>query len=227
LGGEVGILSRRRDKYSPPDAAAPANYAELVAMINDLNDVWVRALRRMSPPVLCELLDGGGRLVEMYFASFDPDAPGVPVDWAGCEVAPNWLDLAREYTERWHHQQQIRDAVGLPGMTEPRYLRPVLDTFVHALPHAFRDMPGRQGTAVQFRARGDAGRDWVLLREKAGWALYVGVAAAPAAEVALDQDDAWRMFTKGLRGEALRARVSLRGDPALAEKVLTAVAILG
>lgn len=26
-----------------------------------------------------------------------------------------WLDAAREYTEFWVHQQQIRDATGRPG----------------------------------------------------------------------------------------------------------------
>ena len=36
------------------------------------------------------------------------------VNWAGPEPAPIWLDPAREYTERWVHQQHIRDAVRNP-----------------------------------------------------------------------------------------------------------------
>jgi hypothetical protein len=59
------------------------------------------------------------------------------VSWVGPDPVPNWLDVAREYTERWTHQQQARDAVGMPGLREPTFMAPVLATFVHALPQAF------------------------------------------------------------------------------------------
>lgn len=225
-GGDVGVLSRHRDRYDSPDVVPPRSWPELVGLINSLNDAWVRSARRISPAVLCDLLELSGTQVESYFASLDPNAPGPPVDWAGEGPQPNWLDLAREYSERWHHQQQIRDAVGRPGLTEPRYLRPVLDTFVRALPHAFREVSAREGAEVQFSIRGDSGRDWILVREKSGWELYLGVAAAPVAEVAVDQDDAWRMFTKGLRGAAARARATIHGDAHLAEVALGATAII-
>ena len=51
-----------------------------------------------------------------------------PIDWAGPEPAPIWLHVAREYTERWVHQQHIRDAVGRPGLNERRWLGPVLES---------------------------------------------------------------------------------------------------
>ena len=103
---ETAIYSRTRRLNS---------WDDFVAFINDLNDVWVKATRRLSPAVLCDLLGFAGRQVCAYFDSLDPYADGGPVEWAGPEPAPVWLDLAREYTERWHHQQQIRDAVGKPG----------------------------------------------------------------------------------------------------------------
>jgi uncharacterized protein (TIGR03083 family) len=227
LAGDVGVLSRRRDSYNMPGVEAPRNYEELVALINTLNDTWVMAARRLSPQVLCDLLAWAGPQVETYFATWDPHALGHPVDWAGPGPAPNWLDLAREYTERWHHQQQIRDAVGRPGLKEPRYLHPVLDAFVRALPHSFRDVVAPAGTVVALRIRGDAGGDWFVAREAAGWELFLEVAAAPAANVQLDQDDAWRLFTKGLRGAEARRRVATQGDAALGEQVLKTIAILG
>ena len=46
------------------------------------------------------------------------------VAWAGESESENWFDVARDYTERWHHQQQIRDAVGRPGYAEPRFSGP-------------------------------------------------------------------------------------------------------
>src|SRR6266852_4119801 len=74
------------------------------------NDDWVRAARRLSPHVMRDLLAAAGPLLFAYFASLDLAATGGPVSWAGPAPAPVWLDVAREYTERWHHQQHIRDA---------------------------------------------------------------------------------------------------------------------
>ena len=195
-------------------------------MINDLNDAWVRATRRISPRVLMDLLRFTGPQVEAYFASLDPFATGVPVDWAGPHPAPNWLDLAREYTERWHHQQQIRDAVDKPGLKEPRFFAPVLDTFVRALPRTFRDVAAREDTAIQLTISGDSGGDWYLLREKEAWNLYRDAACPVAATVVLAQDDAWRLFTKGLSRDAARARAQISGDASLALKVLDTISVL-
>ena len=110
LGGQLGILSRKRDRYLFSGSPIKG-WDDLVALINELNDVWVRAASRLSPPLLCDLLRHSGDQVCDYFKTLDPYAVGDPVDWAGPEPAPVWLDLAREYTEWWHHQQQIRDAV--------------------------------------------------------------------------------------------------------------------
>jgi hypothetical protein len=44
-----------------------------------------------------------------FHKSLDPLAPAAfAVSWAGEETSSNWFDTARELTERWHHQQQIR-----------------------------------------------------------------------------------------------------------------------
>ncbi len=51
-----------------------------------------------------------GEQTNAYFQRVDPFAMGGPVSWAGPEPAPVWLDVAREFTERWHHQQHIRAA---------------------------------------------------------------------------------------------------------------------
>jgi uncharacterized protein (TIGR03083 family) len=226
LAGDIGILSRRRDAFTPP-AKPIVSWNDLVALINQLNETWVAAARRMSPRVLCDLLAWSGPQAEEYFASLDPHAIGVPVNWAGAEPAPNWLDLAREYTERWHHQQQIRDAVGRPGLTGRRFLAPVLETFVHALPRTYRDLHAPEGTAVQLTITGEAGGQWFVLRENAAWKLCVEVNSPPAASVTLDASDAWRLFTKALRKEDARSRAVLAGDLHLAEKMLETIAILG
>lgn len=225
LGGEVGILSRKRDgnRFSGDPIK---QWDELVELINNLNDVWVKAASRLSPRLLCELLKITGEQVCDYFKSLDPYALGGPVDWAGPAPAPVWLDLAREYTERWHHQQQIRDAAGKPGLKEPKFFAPVLDAFVRALPRTYRNVEAIEGTLVALAISGNAGGRWVLSRENGVWSLYVDLPKPADAEVVIDQDVAWRLFTKGItRAEAL-GKATLIGDQSLAAKSLEMVSVI-
>ena len=225
LGDDVGMLSRRRDGYRRGNVAI-AGWDDLVAFINRQNAEWVETARRLSPRLLCAMLRLTGDQVSEFFQSLDPHALGDPVDWAGPEPAPVWLDLAREYTERWHHQQQIRDAVGKPGLLEPRYLAPALDAFARALPHTYRDVAAAEGTLVALTVTGAACGSWFVLREQASWRLYLDVARQPDAQVVLDQDIAWRLFTRGIGEEAARERAAIAGDQRLAGPILRMVSVI-
>ncbi len=222
LGGDVGILSRKRDSFAPD--ANISGWADLVALINRLNAEWVAAMRRISPDLLVTLLEFTGKQVNDYFASLDPNAMGGPVDWVAEGPAPVWLDLAREYTERWHHQQQIRDATGRPGHCEDRYLGPVIETFVRALPRTYEDVDAPLATSVVLTIDS---RSWSLVREGRGWQLYTGTSIDPSAVVSLDGDTAWRLFTKGLKPDGVGNRVSIAGDRVLGEKLLSTISIIG
>jgi uncharacterized protein (TIGR03083 family) len=228
LGDDIGLLSRRRDGFAPADASGePGGFQELVAFLDRLNQTWVEAARRISPRLLCELLALTGEATWRHLASLDPLAVEGRVSWVGPDPVPNWLDVAREYTERWTHQQQIRDAVGVPGLKEPAFMAPVLATFVHALPRAFAGAPAPAGTTVEVAVGGQGGGCWVLTRTPGGWQLAAGTAAEPVARAALDAETAWRMWTKGIGPAAAEAGVSISGDHALGRRVLDAVAIIG
>ncbi|HEY6330442.1 MAG TPA: hypothetical protein VI756_13985 [Blastocatellia bacterium] len=182
----------------------------------------------MSTPLLCDLLRNlGGKMCE-YFQSLDPFAIGEPVSWAGPEPAPVWLDVAREYTEKWHHQQQIRDAVGAPPLYEPKYFSPVLDAFVRALPFTYRDVVAHQGTRARVTISGAAGSSWLLVRETDRWNLYGDPEFSDAvqAELTIDQDAAWRLFTKGITAETALSRSKVTGDELLALKALETVSVI-
>jgi len=87
--------------------------------VNQWNQEWTLAARRMSPRLLRELMACTAPEVEAHFVVADPEAMGVPVSWAGPDPAPAWLDIAREFTERWRRQQQIRGATALPPLYDP------------------------------------------------------------------------------------------------------------
>jgi uncharacterized protein (TIGR03083 family) len=228
-GGDIGILSRRRDGWRNPNVSAAGDlsqWEQLVSFINRSNEAWVQATRRISPPILIELLRASGREIAAWFANLDPYATGVSVDWAGPAPAPVWLDTAREYTERWVHQQHIRDAVGQPGLTEPSFLAPVLAAFIRALPRALHEVAAPDGTVLRVVITGDAGGAWDAVRQDGTWLLTSDAAASPNATVTLDQDTAWRLWTRGLSAAQALPRIQREGDAALSGAVLSMVSII-
>ena len=231
LGGDIAILSRTRHVFRLPSPAV-GTYGELVDLVNRLNEQWVVAARRMSPCLLRELLAFTGPKVEAYFSSLGLKAMGGPVSWAGPESAPVWFDIVREFTERWHHQQQIRDATGQSPLYDPYFLSPVFDTFVRALPHSFRHAIAPAGTAVRFEISGEAGGVWFLHKmEQASleqsWSLVLESPVEPATDVVLPQEAAWRLFTKGINRENARTLAVIRGDATLASPIFATTAIIG
>jgi uncharacterized protein (TIGR03083 family) len=231
LADDVGRLSWGRDGFVSPTFAEGLDIGQwdgLLAAIDRQNDLWVRATRRMSPRLLVELLRFTAEPTAAYFASLDLDRFGMPVDWAGPGPAPVWLDVAREYTERWVHQQQIRDAVGKPGLTEREWLHPVLDAFARALPHTLRDLAAPDGARVALEILGDAGGGWIAERSPASesWTLGRGATDGAMATVTMDQDTAWRLFTRGVPPEAAAERTAVTGDQAAVCRVLRMVSIL-
>ncbi len=230
LGDDIGRLSWGRDSFVNPAFAAGLDIATLpglVAAIDRQNAVWNDGSRRMSPRLITDFLALTGEWTQAYFASLDLDAPGMPVDWAGPEPAPVWFDVAREYTERWHHQQHIRDAVSQPGLKEWEWFAPVLETFVHGLARPLAEVAAPEGTALRLVISGESGGEWVALREDGGWRLGIAPGIAAAATVDLDQETAWRLFTKGIARDEARQAATINGDPFLAERVLDTVSILG
>lgn len=206
-------LALQRDGHTPPLPFDP----------NAMNREWVQAARRLSTRVLVELLDAYGRQQAEYFASLDPYADAMwPVQWAGDERSPVWFDMARELTERWHHQQQIRDAAARAPLYEERYFAPVIDTFVRGMPHAYRDVDAPDGTAVVLRVTGEGEGVWSLVREGAQWMLFADRAPDAATTVTLRGDSAWRMFTRAQAREAPQ----VEGDTQLAQPLLNMICVL-
>lgn len=223
LADDLGLLSRGRDGYEDRSRRAEE---PLVEFINRRNEDWVTAARRLSPAVLRALLAWSGLETAAWFASREPMELGAPVSWAGPEPAPVWLDVARELTERWHHGEQIREAVGAPSADDPALLRPVLRTFAHSLPVAFAGTDGFDGASVVLLVLGPAGGAWTVSRESGAWRLYEGAGGGAAASVTLSQGTAWRMYTRMLSVDELERRARLSGDTTLARQLLTATGII-
>jgi uncharacterized protein (TIGR03083 family) len=226
LDTQLRRLALCRDAHFPP-GPPPTSPAEVAALVNRLNAEGVAYCARLSPAVLITLIEVASRESAAYFQSLDPFAPAAfGVSWAGEDTSANWFDVARELTERWHHQQQIREATGRPGILTPRLYRPVLDCFMRGLPHAYRAVSASPGDSVRFDVVGDCGGSWWLHRTTDAWRLVASEHGRIAARTAIPQEIAWRIFTKGIGREEARAAVAIEGDAALGAHVLEMVAIV-
>jgi hypothetical protein len=139
----------------------------------------------------------------------------------------NWFDTARELTERWHHQQQIRLATNRPGIMTPDLYHPVLDCFARGLPHVYRDVDAPAGTILLLEISGECGGQWFLFREAAQWNFVDRPDGAVASRVTIPQELAWRVFTKGIDRDSARRQIAVEGNRRLGEKVLDLIAIVG
>ena len=219
-------LSLARDGWA---AATPSirSAADLAAFVNEMNREGVGFFRRLSPAVLISLMEVASRESSRYHESLDPMAQArFAVSWAGETTSLNWFDTAREFTEHWHHQQQIRLAVGRPGIMVREFYYPVLDCFMRALPYAYRSVPARTGSLAQFHISGDCGGDWYLNREDAGWRLLPTPAGDTISETTIPQEIAWRIFTKGIDRQSAATQVGISGDPAVGGHILGMIAIV-
>jgi hypothetical protein len=201
---------------------------DLIALVNRLNQEGVTVYRRLSPKVLIDMMKEACEQSARFHESLDPFAPAAfAVSWAGEESSLNWFDTARELTERWHHQQQIRLATNRPGLVTPELYHPVLDCFVRGLPHLYRDVGAPAGTVLLLEISGDCGGRWFLSKGSADWHFVKPSDEKPASRVTIPQELAWRVFTKGIDRDSARAQITVEGNRNLGEKVLQLTAIVG
>ncbi|WP_083894759.1 maleylpyruvate isomerase family mycothiol-dependent enzyme [Nocardia tenerifensis] len=199
----------------------------LPVYLGRVNGEFVRGLRQCSPRLMIELLEHLGPELDRVWAATDlAGAAYLDVSWAGSGTSPAWLDLAREYTEFWMHQQQIRDAVSRPGADDVSMVRPVLVTLLHALPVALGDRARPAGTAVRFDVTGPAGGRWAAVSDGAKWELVGADVEEPAATVRMDQDTLWRLASRGISVESARQRADSIGDPELIEAATMLLAVV-
>jgi hypothetical protein len=221
-------LSFHRDRMEPPPPPRPIRSdGDFVDFINTINAQWVDASRRLSPRVLTDSLERATAELSDWFESLPIDAPALfGVSWAGEMESEGWFDVGREYVELWHHQEQIRLAVGASPLDDPRFLRAVIDVSIRGLPHAYRTTDGEGGETVIIDVTGPAGGVWTLSSAAGRWTLNAGEPAAGTTRVRIADTDAWRLFCNGLPAERASEALQVDGASHLAAPLLRARAVI-
>jgi uncharacterized protein (TIGR03083 family) len=209
-------LSFDRDRHVPPAPPFPIRGPrDFVRFINRINHDWVMASERLSPRVLTDLFDEVALDLAEFLERRPLDGAGLfGVSWAGEDTSAAWLDIGREFTELWHHQMQIRIAVGAPPLEDSRCLDAALIVAVRALPFTYRGVSASPGDTVCIEVDGATPDAWTLERTEHGWMLWAGCPDVSAATVRLNADVFWRLLFNALRAEdePLAASSNTRAD---------------
>jgi len=227
LDGNLRSLSMLRDGYYGEKPENINSYQNLLDFLNGLNEDWVKATKRLSPKVIIDLLKTSGKEYCDYLATLNPDDKSeFSVAWAGENESKNWFHIAREYTEKWHHQQQIRLAIGSEQeLLKEKWYFPYLDTSVRALPHNYRNVEGKDKDLVKFTFLGEATKSWFLYYDS-GWELLANTNQEPVSEVKIRDDYAWRIFTKGISKQEAIANSEIIGKQELGLKIFDMIAVM-
>jgi hypothetical protein len=198
LHDQLRRLSGTRDGHAPAWASPDGDLARAV---HRANEEFVEVARQISRPLLADLIAHLGPQLDELWSTLDLSSFGASVSWVEPGVdAPVWLDVAREFTDFWVHQQQIRDAVGLPGAVDAAVSVAVVDTLIRSLPRALAGTAAAPGSAVTLT---------VLI----GTDLRVTCTAR-------------RLATRGQTPAAVAPDVPIDGDPSLATAALTLLSVI-
>jgi hypothetical protein len=102
----------------------------------------------------------------------------------------------------------------------------VLDAVVRALPRTYRAIEAEDQTIFALTISGNSGGRWFLVRENQRWNLFVEAPGEPRAEVAIDQDIAWRLFTKGVSKEHAISCARITGDRRLSLPLFDTLSVI-
>lgn len=227
----IGRLSSQRDGHSSLRGtdSAPYTFDQLVQMINQANANWVNAWKGVSPRIIVHFLqDVEAQLNEWIVHLPLMEKASISVAWAGETESLNWFDIAREYTERWHHQQHIREATGATLLLNRDLYHPVLETFMLALPYTFRNIPAESGNILEVKIIGEAGGSWFLGTVDRTWKLLHESVPESLVTSAIEipEELAWKTFTKAVRRDETTDTIKFYGNKTLAQQVLHMVSVM-
>ncbi|MBL8022555.1 MAG: hypothetical protein JNM27_22950 [Leptospirales bacterium] len=154
------------------------------------------------------------------------EGPAVfPVAWMGESKSTNRADFAREYTEKWYHQQQIRLAFDSHAIESPKYLRPVYEIFACAVFVSLAPIQAGPGATASLVISGQSGGVWNFILDDATWKA-ADTGNVSENRIVLEARDAWRFLTNRAYKSSRRAGVEQYGRPEICAALLDTLAMM-
>jgi len=230
IDGSLRKLSIQRDAFDDKTNVPKINsYSDLVNHIQTLNSDWMNVSRRLSPEILIDLLEYSEKQFNEFIKTLNPnDIAMFGVAWAGEFETENWFDIAREYTEKWHHQMQIRLALDQPIIMDKKFTEPLYDTFMRGLPYLYKDfIDFGLGYKIKISLTGTLNKSWVLEKQSEKWVLVEDKSEIINTSVEIPDDFAWKIFTNTERNkEKHKSKIKIIGDDRIGLKLLDYVTVM-
>ena len=221
------FLSGLRDKYQG-ESPNINSYQDLLDYLNRLNAEWVTSMKRVSPKILIDLLEHTGPAYCEYYRSLNLlEKAEYSVAWAGESESKNWMHIAREYTEKFLHQQQIRDAVGKQGLLTKHFFNPFLEVCMYALPHTLRNTSAEKGDIIKMEITGESGGTWFVQYTEHKWTRIGSISnELPTTEIILDPNTSWKLFSKSVRPSDLIGKIVINGNQEIGKDAIEMVSFM-
>lgn len=225
VGDELGWLARNRDGHhgTPPPTLKETEFA---IWLDNLQNQWVQAARRVSPRVATELLRWSGPQVVEAMREQDSLSVSASVTWAGREPVPVWLDHLRELSEFWIHRQQLLQALGRSSDLRADLAGPVLDGLRWAYPYRLASVPSTEADSVIITVTDPVSRTWHLVVDSGRWVFRVAPGTRVRATLSMTTDQAWRLLSNNLPASE-RTALRTTGDDSVIAVLLRTRAIIG
>jgi uncharacterized protein (TIGR03083 family) len=226
VGDDLGFLARHRDGHYGTPGPDNASESEFIAWLDNLQDEWVHAARRLSPRIVADLLQWAGPQVAEAMRGEDPRARTADVSWAATGPVPAWLNQARELSEYWIHRQQLLQALGRPSDLRADLARPVLDGLRWAYPFRLAETPAEPGDTVTISVTGPVELTWYLVAAVTGWEYRDAPGTRIVASLEMTTEQAWRLLTNNLPAVG-RGSITASGDETVLGILFRTRAIIG
>ena len=227
VDGNLRNLSTSRDRFFVKQEMAFHSYTDLVNHLNQLNHEWTDAAKRLSPSILIDMLEVFGKQYVDHLHTLHPFEKAIySVAWAGQDVSENWFHIAREYTERFIHQQQIRDSVGASGLMTKELFYPFIQTLMYGLIPTFHKVEAEEGTSFKIVIASEIGGSWIIEKKDQGWIFNQDLKKELDVTLIIQPDIAWKLFSKGMTPVEAFPFVEIMGDVELASNALNMVSVM-
>jgi len=215
-------LAIQRDNYFS-ETPEINSYEGLVDFIQSLNMDWIVATKRLSPEIIISLLKNSENELVEFLKTLNPHEKATfPVNWAGENESENWFDIAREYTEKWHHQMQLREAVGIEGkLYDKSFFQPVIDTFIKAIPFVY-DKLEKPNFSITIEIKGSCGGIFTLQKTINSTTFIDNIDIMN--KVTISQEEFWKLVTNSKPKSEIK--LECIGDRDITDQFLNVVAVM-
>jgi hypothetical protein len=165
---------------------------------------------------------------ELYCRLKPEDDALFSVSWAGQKKSPNWFDIARDYSEKWHHQMQMRMASGRNLLLSERFLTPLYETLLLGLPQQLNQSATEiTEHMLEVEIFGEIRLRKRLINYGSHWEFSENFNGEINSSIKIPASIGWILFTNTDRNkEKYFDQVQFTGNEMLAKSVLRLTAVM-